>query len=67
MPEPLINTRHTIVAFTVHDLPSVDQAGGKALALIQMTAAGMPVPPGFVLTREVFSVCCRSEHLGLLD
>ncbi|HQZ52917.1 MAG TPA: PEP/pyruvate-binding domain-containing protein [Thermoflexales bacterium] len=55
MPEPLINTRHTIVAFTVHDLPSVDQAGGKALALIQMTAAGMPVPPGFVLTVAFFA------------
>ncbi len=28
--------------------------GGKGLALIDMTARGMPVPPGFVLTTEAF-------------
>jgi len=32
----------------------VDQAGGKALALMQMTGAGMPVPPGLVLTVAFF-------------
>jgi len=32
----------------------VEQAGGKALALMQMTGAGMPVPPGFVLTVNFF-------------
>jgi pyruvate,water dikinase len=32
----------------------VDQAGGKALALIQMSGVGMPVPRGFVLTVSFF-------------
>ena len=44
----------TIFPFTSPELPSLDQAGGKALALMQMTAAGMPVPPGFVLTVKFF-------------
>jgi pyruvate,water dikinase len=48
------NTRQTIIAFTTQDYPLVDRAGGKALALMQMTAAGMPVPPGFVLTVAFF-------------
>ena len=54
MTERLANTRPTIIPFTDLDLPPVDQAGGKALALMQMTAAGMPVPPGFVLTVNFF-------------
>jgi phosphohistidine swiveling domain-containing protein len=44
----------TIFPFTSNDLPDMDQVGGKALALIQMTRAGMPVPPGFVLTVKFF-------------
>jgi phosphoenolpyruvate synthase/pyruvate phosphate dikinase len=44
----------TIFSFTSSELPQLDQAGGKALALIQMTVAGMPVPPGFVLTVSFF-------------
>jgi rifampicin phosphotransferase len=44
----------TIFPFTSPELPSLNQAGGKALALMQMTAAGMPVPPGFVLTVKYF-------------
>ena len=38
-----------IYSFTDSDQPKVDQVGGKALVLMQMTGAGMPVPPGFVL------------------
>ncbi|MEO6062963.1 MAG: PEP/pyruvate-binding domain-containing protein, partial [Thermoflexales bacterium] len=33
----------------------MDQAGGKALALMQMTNAGMPVPAGLVLTVDFFA------------
>ncbi len=44
----------TIFPFTSSTLPALDQAGGKALALMQMTAAGMPVPPGLVLTVRFF-------------
>ena len=32
----------------------LEQVGGKALSLITMTRAGMPVPPGFVLTVRFF-------------
>lgn len=44
----------TIFTFSASEVPSVEQAGGKALALIQMTGAGMPVPPGFVLSVKFF-------------
>lgn len=45
----------TIFPFTSAELPSLEQVGGKALALMTMTQAGMPVPPGFVLTVEFFA------------
>jgi pyruvate,water dikinase len=44
----------TIFSFISSELPPLEQAGGKALALMQMTGAGMPVPPGFVLTVSFF-------------
>jgi len=44
----------TIFTFASNELLKVDQAGGKALALIQMTMAGMPVPPGFIMTVSFF-------------
>lgn len=34
--------------------PKIDQVGGKALSLIEMTRQNMPVPPGFVLTVKFF-------------
>jgi rifampicin phosphotransferase len=43
-----------IYLFSSTEVPTLEQAGGKALALVQMTGAGMPVPPGFVLTVEFF-------------
>lgn len=45
----------TIFSFDTTQLPNLEQAGGKALALIEMTNAGMPVPPGFVLTVDFSS------------
>jgi len=45
---------NTIFPFSSSEIPSLEQAGGKALALMQMTHAGMPVPPGFVLTVKFF-------------
>lgn len=45
----------TVFQFTSEQLPSLEQAGGKALALIQMNHAGMPVPPGFVLIVDFFT------------
>lgn len=45
---------NTIYPFTSPEIPPLEQAGGKALALMQMTAAGMPVPPGLVITVRFF-------------
>ncbi len=44
----------TILPFTSPELSPLDQVGGKALTLMQMTTAGMPVPPGLVLTVQFF-------------
>jgi phosphoenolpyruvate synthase/pyruvate phosphate dikinase len=44
----------TIFSFTSSELAPVEQAGGKAFALMQMIRADMPVPPGFVLTVKFF-------------
>ena len=43
-----------ILPFSFPTLPSLDQVGGKAMALMQMTSAGMPVPPGLVITTRFF-------------
>lgn len=36
------------------DTPGLAQVGGKGASLIAMTRAGLPVPPGFVLTTAFF-------------
>jgi len=45
---------NVIYPFTFPKFPPHEQVGGKALALMQMTAAGMPIPPGLVLTVRFF-------------
>jgi pyruvate,water dikinase len=42
------------IPFDVRETPALAEVGGKALSLIQMTEWGLPVPAGFVLTREFF-------------
>ena len=49
------NPMKTIVSFSSNTMPEMDHVGGKALALIQMAKAGMPVPPGFVLAVNFFT------------
>ena len=34
--------------------PELENLGGKGASLVTMTAAGMPVPPGFVVTTAPF-------------
>ncbi|WP_411720571.1 PEP/pyruvate-binding domain-containing protein [Mycetocola sp.] len=34
--------------------PQLEQLGGKGASLVTMTAAGMPVPPGFIVTTAQF-------------
>jgi rifampicin phosphotransferase len=46
---------NTIIPFDSPELPRNDQVGSKALSLIIMTRAGMPVPPGIVLTVDFFA------------
>ena len=49
----------TTFLFSSPEFPLLDQAGGKALALSQMTRAGLPVPPGFVLSVAFFAPWLR--------
>ena len=49
------NPLKSILSFSTNTLPERNRVGGKALALIQMTKAGMPVPPGFVLAVKFFT------------
>ncbi|MEX5272794.1 PEP/pyruvate-binding domain-containing protein [Kocuria sp. CPCC 205235] len=34
--------------------PKLERLGGKCASLVSMTAAGMPVPPGFAVTTDLF-------------
>ena len=43
-----------IIGFETRELPCINQVGGKGYSLIRMTQAGLPVPPGFVLTVAFF-------------
>lgn len=43
-----------IQAFDEPRAPQLETLGGKGASLVSMTAAGMPVPPGFVVTTASF-------------
>ncbi|MFC1936044.1 PEP/pyruvate-binding domain-containing protein [Chloroflexota bacterium] len=43
-----------VYSFSTPDSPEIAQVGGKAFSLIQMTEAGLRVPPGFVLSVGFF-------------
>lgn len=45
----------SIFQFNTTQSPTLEQVGGKALSLIEMTRAGMPVPSGFVLAVDFFT------------
>jgi pyruvate,water dikinase len=44
----------------------VDCAGGKGASLARMTAEGLPVPPGFVVSSEALAEAVDAERLGAL-
>ncbi|MFH1509447.1 MAG: PEP/pyruvate-binding domain-containing protein [bacterium] len=44
---------------------NVDQVGGKGASLGEMTSAGFPVPPGFVIVAEAYDVFDNSFSLDL--
>ncbi|WP_157157938.1 PEP/pyruvate-binding domain-containing protein [Diaminobutyricimonas sp. LJ205] len=43
--------------------PRLDQLGGKGASLVTMTEAGMPVPPGFVVTTAQFDAFMRAAGI----
>src|SRR5699024_464012 len=54
--------------------PKLETLGGKGASLVTMTAAGMPVPPGFVITTSAFDafigtslIAQVNEHLESVD
>jgi pyruvate, water dikinase len=51
--EKTTNERYTL-AFDSPMVASHDRLGGKCTSLAIMTAAGMPVPPGFTITTDAF-------------
>jgi len=42
----------------------VATVGGKGANLGELTAAGLPVPPGFVLGIDAYEAFCQSNELG---
>ena len=44
-----------IVSFPGTERPTIAEVGGKACSLIRMAEAGLPVPPGVVLTAAFFA------------
>lgn len=55
-------------AFDSHETPEHHRLGGKCTSLAIMTAAGMPVPPGFAVTTDAFDTVMNQtslrEHLA---
>src|SRR5438876_90103 len=46
---------NTIFAFPSNNSATLAEVGGKGLSLIQGSQAGLPVPPGFILSVAFFS------------
>jgi pyruvate,water dikinase len=54
-----------VVRFDQPDLGLTSLVGGKGYNLILLTAAGLPVPPGFIVTAEAYRLFL--EHVAGLD
>ncbi len=61
-------TEHTttpyIQTFDEDRGPALEVLGGKGASLVSMTAAGMPVPPGFVVTTSCFDAFVREAGIA---
>ncbi|WP_166875820.1 PEP/pyruvate-binding domain-containing protein [Salinibacterium sp. ZJ450] len=44
--------------------PRLDQLGGKGASLVTMTTAGMPVPPGFIVTTAQFDAFMHAAGIA---
>ena len=51
----IVSTMTLVVPFPGTARTSIDEVGGKGYSLIRMSAAGLPVPPGVVLTTAFFA------------
>ena len=52
-----------VLPFTDERCRDVELAGGKGASLASMTANGLPVPPGFVITSPAFSEVVDGDEL----
>ncbi len=48
---------------TFDQTASLEMVGGKGLNLIRLTQAGMPVPPGFIISTRAYADFVRFNHL----
>ncbi|AOM84392.1 PEP/pyruvate-binding domain-containing protein [Salisediminibacterium beveridgei] len=53
-----------IIHFHTREAVSLKAAGGKGLNLVQMTAAGLNVPDGFILTTEAYNAFIEQNGLA---
>jgi pyruvate, water dikinase len=56
------NTRY-IEFFDGGTEPQLERLGGKCASLVSMTAAGMPVPPGFAVTTDFYDAFLESAGI----
>jgi len=57
------NQRNLVLPFTAIDRHSLPIAGGKAANLGELTHAGLPVPPGFCITTEAYTLVALGAGL----
>jgi pyruvate,water dikinase len=63
-PRPSVRSADVIVPFSEVRRADVPTVGGKGASLGEMTAAGLPVPDGFILTIEAYRQFYDANRLG---
>jgi pyruvate, water dikinase len=58
-----LTATETVLGFDRLDRGDVDFAGGKGANLGELTAAGLPVPPGFVVGAPAYAAFCEESGL----
>lgn len=58
----MTNTTHFCLPFDP-TLASLEQAGGKGMNLARTSAAGMPVPPGFIISTSAYRLFIAENQL----
>jgi pyruvate,orthophosphate dikinase len=56
--------RRRICFFNEETGATIDDLGAKGFGLAEMSKAGLPVPPGFTITTQVWREYCRRQHLS---